>query len=75
MRGVGKSTVATNLVTLAKWALKLGLLDAADIYGPSVPIMFDVAQNLARKRKWSKIKNEACRVMGKITFYWVFHAT
>ena len=41
--GVGKSTITANLaVTLAKMGFKVGLLDA-DIYGPSMPIMFDVA--------------------------------
>ncbi len=40
--GVGKSTVAANLALgLAKGGAKVGLLDA-DIYGPSVPIMFGV---------------------------------
>ena len=41
--GVGKSTVTANLaVTLEKMGFKIGILDA-DIYGPSIPIMFDIA--------------------------------
>ncbi len=40
--GVGKSTVTANLaVTLANMNFKVGVLDA-DVYGPSMPIMFDV---------------------------------
>ena len=41
--GVGKSTITANMaVSLAQMGFQVGILDA-DVYGPSMPIMFGVA--------------------------------
>ena len=67
--GVGKSTVTANLaVSLAKMGFKVGVLDA-DIYGPSIPIMFDVvkekplAVNVAGKSKMKPVENYGVKVL------------
>lgn len=67
--GVGKSTVTANLaVTLAKMGFKVGLLDA-DIYGPSMPIMFDVAQekplavNVGGKSKMKPVESYGVKML------------
>ncbi|MDB9961118.1 Mrp/NBP35 family ATP-binding protein [Oceanihabitans sp.] len=67
--GVGKSTVTANLaVTLAKMGFKVGILDA-DIYGPSIPIMFDVenekplAVNIEGKSKMKPVENYGVKIL------------
>ncbi len=67
--GVGKSTVTANLaVTLAKMGFKVGILDA-DIYGPSIPIMFDVesekplAVDIDGKSKMKPVENYGVKVL------------
>ncbi len=41
--GVGKSTITANMaVSMQKMGFKVGILDA-DVYGPSIHLMFDVA--------------------------------
>jgi ATP-binding protein involved in chromosome partitioning len=67
--GVGKSTVTANLaVSLQKMGFKVGILDA-DIYGPSIPIMFDVekerplAVDIDGKSKMRPIENYGVKVL------------
>ncbi|MDG1213757.1 MAG: Mrp/NBP35 family ATP-binding protein [Flavobacteriaceae bacterium] len=67
--GVGKSTVTANMaVTLAKMGFKVGVLDA-DIYGPSIPLMFDVssekplAVNIEGKSKMKPVENYGVKVL------------
>ncbi|MEO6347722.1 MAG: Mrp/NBP35 family ATP-binding protein [Aquaticitalea sp.] len=67
--GVGKSTVTANLaVTLSKMGFKVGILDA-DIYGPSMPIMFDVelerpmAVNINGKSKMKPVENYGVKIL------------
>ena len=67
--GVGKSTVTANLaVTLAQMGFRVGLLDA-DIYGPSIPIMFDVAGEkplaveVAGKSRMRPVENYGVKVL------------
>jgi ATP-binding protein involved in chromosome partitioning len=67
--GVGKSTVTANLaVTLQKMGFKVGILDA-DIYGPSIPIMFDVALErplsvtVDGKSKMKPVENHGVKVL------------
>ena len=67
--GVGKSTVTANLaVSLSKMGFKVGILDA-DIYGPSIPEMFDVsgqkplAVDVDGKSKMKPIENYGVKIL------------
>ena len=67
--GVGKSTITANLaVTLSKMGYKVGVLDA-DIYGPSIPMMFDVVNErplsttIDGKSKMKPLENYGVKVL------------
>lgn len=67
--GVGKSTVTANIaVTLAKMGLKVGVLDA-DIYGPSMPLMFDLegerplAKEIDGKSKMQPLESYGVKIL------------
>ena len=66
--GVGKSTICTNLAFQFSKDFNVGILDA-DIYGPSIPIMFDIANerplsvNVDGKNKMKPIESYGVKVL------------
>ena len=67
--GVGKSTITSNIaVTLAQMGCKVGVLDA-DIYGPSIPTMFDIEESkplsvkIDGKSKMQPIENYGVKIL------------
>ncbi len=71
--GVGKSTVASNFaLALAADGAKVGLMDA-DIYGPSVPIMFGVAGRKAHDEnsEWQRHDPADGKIWYPADEYWI----
>ncbi|MBR9918687.1 Mrp/NBP35 family ATP-binding protein [bacterium] len=63
--GVGKSTVAVNIASaLAKDGYKVGLMDT-DIYGPSIPTMFNVFEkpNITTQKKLVPIERHGIKMV------------
>lgn len=67
--GVGKSTITANIaVSLTKMGFKVGVLDA-DVYGPSMPIMFGVEKerplsvDINGKSKMKPIENYGVKML------------
>ena len=74
--GVGKSTVTANLaIALKKMGFKVGLIDA-DIYGPSIPLMFDVQHakpmtvHVDGKNKMGPVDGYGVKVMSPHALAW-----
>ena len=67
--GVGKSTITANIaVTLSNMGCKVGVLDA-DIYGPSIPTMFDLegkkpfSVQIDGKSKMQPVENYGVKIL------------
>jgi ATP-binding protein involved in chromosome partitioning len=67
--GVGKSTVTSNIaISLSKMGFNVGILDA-DIYGPSIPIMFDITDarplsvTIDGKSKMKPVENYGVKIL------------
>lgn len=67
--GVGKSTITANTaISLAKMGFKVGVLDA-DIYGPSMHLMFDVEKqkplsvNIDGRSKMKPVENYGVKLL------------
>ena len=67
--GVGKSTITANLaIALRKMGFRVGLLDA-DIYGPSIPMMFDVQEErplsveINGRSKMKPVENSGVKIL------------
>lgn len=71
--GVGKSTVAVNIASaLAKDGYKVGLMDT-DIYGPSIPTMFNVFEkpNITTQKKLVPIERHGIKMVS-MGFWWMW---
>ena len=67
--GVGKSTITSNIaISLDNMGFSVGILDA-DIYGPSIPIMFDIANSrplsvsVNGKNKMSPVESYGIKIL------------
>ena len=75
--GVGKSTVTANLaMALHRSGAKVGIIDA-DIYGPSIPVMFgaEEMQPTITPKDGKNYINPDSTVRYQADFHWFSHAT